>query len=126
MKIEYRSPVDDDRLFSLMREEGEEWLDYHGEAGVGRYRAALASSTTLVAWEAGEAVGFLRARDDDGFGVYVYDLLVRKACRGRSIGRSLLDRLADDFPGAPIYIMSDADGYYEKQGFARVGSVFLA
>jgi len=126
MEIRYRIPDDDDRLFAMMREEGEEWIVYHGEEGARNYRAALSSSTTLVAWEGEEALGFLRARDDDGVGVYVYDLLVRKAFRGRSIGRRLLDRLADDHPGVPLHILSDADGYYEKQGFTRVGSVFLA
>jgi hypothetical protein len=29
-----------------------------------------------------------------------------------------------DYPDRIVYVMSDLDGYYEKQGFVREGSVF--
>lgn len=68
--------------------------------------------------------GYARCREDDGFGVYVYDLLVRKAYRGREIGKSLMERVCQDFPDQPVYVMSDVDSYYEKLGYRREGSIF--
>lgn len=111
------------RLFDLLCDEGEEWSDYHGEAGRAKYVKALESSITYIACEDGLVCGYIRCRDDDGFGVYIYDLLVRKSHRGRQIGKSLIERVRADFPEDDIYVMSDVDAYYERIGFKRVGSV---
>ncbi len=35
-----------------------------------------------------------------------------------------MERVCSDFPGDTVYVMSDADKYYEKQGYRREGSVF--
>jgi GNAT superfamily N-acetyltransferase len=56
--------------------------------------------------------------------LYVYDLLVDKKWRGNNIGRKLLLAAAGDYPDSDVYIFSDADGYYEKQKFPRIGSIF--
>ncbi len=68
--------------------------------------------------------GYVRCRNDDGFGIYVYDLLVEKAFRGRSTGRRLMEQVCTDFPSDTVYVMSGVDGYYAKLGYPREGSVF--
>lgn len=62
--------------------------------------------------------------EGDGFGVYIYDLLVRKSYRGRQLGKTLMERVCQDFPSQTIYVMSDVDPYYEKLGYRREGSIF--
>jgi len=66
----------------------------------------------------------LLEEEDNGFGVYIYDLLVRKLYRGGQIGKALIEQFQHDFPEQSIYIMSDVDIYYEKLGYRRIGSVF--
>jgi hypothetical protein len=68
--------------------------------------------------------GYVRCREDDGFGVYIYDLLVRKTHRGKQIGKTLMEWVFKDFPNQTIYVMSDVDPYYEKLGYRREGSIF--
>ena len=68
--------------------------------------------------------GFARCRDDDGFGVYVYDLLVDRDYRGKGYGHMLIAQACKDFPDSTVYAMSDVDPYYEKQGYERIGSIF--
>jgi ribosomal protein S18 acetylase RimI-like enzyme len=53
----------------------------------------------FIAYEDGILCGYVRCRDDDGIEVFVYDLLVRRSCRGRSIGRTLMEKICEDFPG---------------------------
>ena len=66
----------------------------------------------------------MRCRDDNGFGIYVYDLLVRKSYRGHGIGRKLIEYLCIKHPLDTVYVMSDVDEYYQKQGYRREGSIF--
>jgi len=124
MEIRQYSKANESSLFDLLVDEGEEWRDYHGVAGRDKYIKALESSITYLAWDDDLVCGYARCREDDGFGVYVYDLLVRKAHRGRQIGKSLLERVCQDFPNQPVYVMSDVDSYYEKLGYRREGSIF--
>ena len=92
-----------DSLFAMMREEGEEWSDYYQGAGV---------------------VGFIRCREDSGFGVFVYDLLVAQRHRGASLGQALIDHVCGRSKGQPVYVLSDADDYYIKLGAEPVGTIF--
>ncbi|MDD8014460.1 MAG: GNAT family N-acetyltransferase [Acidobacteriota bacterium] len=91
-----------------------------------KYGRALANSITYVACDGDVLCGYLRCREDDGSGVYVYDLLVRKTCRGRGIGRKLMEFVCASYPEEAVYVMSDVDEYYQKQGYRRVGSIFCA
>ena len=125
MLIRRCTEADEPLLFSMLRDEGSDWEDYYGDAGREQYRRALRNSVTYLAFEEGRLCGYARCREDDGFGVYVYDLLVAKAFRGRQIGRVLMERACTDFPGQTVYVMSDVDGYYEKLGYAREGSIFI-
>lgn len=108
----------------MMRSEGEDWECYYGETAIERYKQALKNSLTYVAYEGEVLCGYARCRDDDGFGIYVYDLLVQKEYRGGSLGRKLMDRVCADYPDAAVYVMSGVDGYYEKLGYHREGSIF--
>lgn len=114
---------DEKRLFELLQSE-DGWECYGGEAAK-KYKAALLNSITYVALEGDTLYAYIRCREDDGFGVYVYDLLVSKPFLGKKTGKSLIDRVCKDFSGAPVYVMSDADGYYEKLGLKKEGSVFV-
>jgi ribosomal protein S18 acetylase RimI-like enzyme len=116
--------ADEAQLFNMLEEEGDDWSDYYGENGRGKYIRSLESSVTYVVYDGGFMCGYARCHEDCGFGVYVYDLLVRKTHRGRQIGKKLMEKLCGDFPDQPIYVMSDVDAYYEKLGYQREGSIF--
>jgi len=124
MEIKRYSKADATKVFDMIADEGDDWSDYHGPAGCSKYIKALESSITYIAYDETLVCGYVRCREDDGFGVYVYDLLVRKSYRGRQIGKILMDRVCNDFLNQPIYVMSDVDPYYEKLGYRRVGSIF--
>lgn len=124
MEIRNYSKAVESSLFDLLVDEGDEWSDYHGVAGRDKYIKALESSITFVAWDGPLVCGFVRCREDDGFGVYIYDLLVRRTHRGRQIGKSLMEWVCKNFPDQPVYVMSDVDQYYEKLGYRREGSIF--
>jgi ribosomal protein S18 acetylase RimI-like enzyme len=124
MEMTRYSSEDETALFDMLRGEGADWECYYGEAFIGRYREALVNSITYVAYEGAVLCGYARCRDDDGFGVYVYDLLVKKEYRGREIGRTLMERVCADFPESTVYVMSDVDDYYRKLGYRREGSIF--
>ena len=124
MEIRQYSKADETLLFDLLIDEGDDWIDYHGLVGRRKYVKALQSSSTYIAYDENIVCGYARCREDDGFGVYIYDLLVRKTHRGKQIGRTLIERVFKDFPNQPVYVMSDVDPYYEKLGCRREGSIF--
>lgn len=115
---------DEPMLFDLIRSEGDEWEDYYGETKSGKYMRALWNSIVYLAYEGDELCGYVRCRDDDGYGLYIYDLLVHKDYRGYGIGRKLMERVCADHPEDLVYVMSDVDDYYLKQGYHREGSIF--
>lgn len=124
MEIKRYSKADAPLLFEMLVDEGDEWSDYHGSAGRDKYIKALESSITYIAYDGTIVCGYARCREDDGFGVYVYDLLVRKSYRGNQLGKMLMEQACIEFPDQPIYVMSDVDSYYEKLGYRREGSIF--
>jgi GNAT superfamily N-acetyltransferase len=124
MQIRQYSKADETLLFDLLIDEGDDWIDYHGPVGLSKYIKALESSITYIACDENLVCGYARCREDDGFGVYIYDLLVRKTHRGKQIGKALMERVLKDFLNQAIYVMSDVDPYYEKLGYRREGSIF--
>lgn len=124
MVIKIYDKNDEMGLLDLLYDEGEEWTDYHNQNGREKLIRALASSIAYLAYEGNIVIGYIRAREDDGFGVYIYDLLVRKSYRGHNIGKQLMEHIASKYLDQTIYVMSDVDNYYEKVGYQRVGSIF--
>lgn len=124
MKIKFYSLNDENNLFEMIKNEGMEWKDYWGESNIEKYKIALLNSITFVAYDGDELSGYVRCRDDDGFGVYIYDLLVKKSKRGNNLGRKLMEYVFSEFPNDKLYVMSDVDEYYKKQGYLWEGSIF--
>lgn len=124
MEIKRYCKADESQLFEMLKEEGDDWSDYHGAEGYNKYLNALGSSITYVAYDNSILCGYVRCREDDGFGVYVYDLLVRKSYRGKQIGKMLMEQVCKEFLDQPVYVMSGVDPYYEKLGYRKEGSIF--
>ena len=81
-------------MFDMLKEEGDDWSDYHGEKGRDKYIKALKSSLTYVIYDDNILCGFVRCREDDGFGIYVYDLLEKNPIMGDSLVKSLWNKCA--------------------------------
>lgn len=89
----YSAEVDELQLFDLMKEEGTDWECYYNKTSSEKYKQALASSINYVAYSCNILCGFVRCRDDNGFGIYIYDLLVRQSFRGHDTGRKLIEHV---------------------------------
>lgn len=119
------TPEDEPLLFALLCQEGEEWKDYWQDEGWAKYRRAMANSMGYLVLKQEALCGYLRCRDDDGYGLYIYDLLVDKNHRGKGYGRLLMEQVCRDYPGSTVYVMSDVNPYYESLGYAIEGSIFI-
>ena len=108
----------------IIADEGKEWSCYSAGAAAKKYCAALKASITYVAYEGDILCGYSRSINDCGFYIYVCDLLVMPQYRGRNIGRKLMECIYKDYPDTVVYVMSDADKYYQKLGYLREGSIF--
>ena len=117
--------ADENALFALIEREGDEWKEYWCEPGRKKYQKALQNSISYLIFEDGKLCGYARCRDDDGFGIYVYDLLVDKEYRGNGYGRMLMEKVCCDHPSMAVYVMSDVDPYYSKLGYEKEGSIFI-
>ncbi len=124
MEIRKYRKEDEASLLHLLESEGPDWECYSAPRAVESFKEALAASVTYVAVEEGEVRGYSRSVRDNGFYIYISDLLVEKSCRGRETGRQLLECVCRDYPDHTVYVLSDVDGFYEKKGYLRVGSVF--
>lgn len=126
MKIEIYQKEMELQLFKLLESEGEEWSDYTSESGRTQFKKGLESSVVYVCFEEDDLIAYIRCREDNGFGIYVYDLLVRQDKRGNQVGKKLIEHVKDEYKNQSIYIMSDVDSYYEKCGYIKIGSIFEA
>jgi GNAT superfamily N-acetyltransferase len=120
----YKREKDENKLMELIQNEGEEWSCYWAFENSAKYRLALHKSITYVAYENDVLCGYSRSLDDCGFYIYVCDLLVMADYRGKNIGKQLMECIYLDYPNHTIYVMSDVDEYYQKQGYIREGSIF--
>ena len=124
MQIRRYNKEDADNVIGIVALEGEEWKAYYAPEHVDRFKSALEKSITYIACEGGALCGYSRAVDDNACGIIVCDLLVTPDHRGKNIGRQLMECISRDYPDKEVYVMSDVDVYYEKQGYKKVGSVF--
>lgn len=120
----YDPKEDETQLFALIESEGDEWDDYLNKNNRPKYQMALEQSITYVAYVGDKLCGYSRSRHDFGLYIWVIDLLVHQNYRGHAIGKQLLECITTDFPNRDVFVMSDADGYYKKQGYAKEGSIF--
>ncbi|MFW6287617.1 MAG: GNAT family N-acetyltransferase [bacterium] len=120
----YKMDEDEFQLMKMLENEGEEWSCYTDVDKSEKYKEALKNSITYVAYEGDILCGYSRSLKDFDFYIYVCDLLVMPEYRGRNIGRKLMEYIYNDYPEHIVYVMSDVDIYYEKQGYKREGSVF--
>ena len=105
----------------ILEEEG--W-DYADAGLADKYKVALERSITYVAYKDDVLCGYSRSLEDFGTYIYICDLLVKPDCRGEETGRKLMECIHLDYPKHIVYVMSGVDGYYEKLGYKRVGSIF--
>ena len=122
--IEY-TPKNEKQLFALIQREGDEWTYWQGNNWA-KYQKALTTSVTYLIFVNDVLCGYVRCRDDSGFGVYVFDLLVDKNHRGNNYGRLLLEHLYLRFQNDPVYVLGDVYPYYEdKLGYEIEGKVYV-
>ena len=129
MTVEIRKYTleDIDQLFALIEREGEQWTYWQGEDRT-KYQKALDNCITYLIFEAEILCGYARCRGDDGFGIYVLDLLVDKHYRGKEYGRFLMEQVCRDFPNEVVYVTGGTDvyPYYEnKLGYEEEGKVYI-
>jgi len=124
MTIKKYSSEDEFNLITLIKSEGEDWSDYTSELGRSSYIRAIETSIVYVIYESNEIIAFIRCKEDNGFGIYVYDLLVRQDKRENKLGQFLIEKVKNDYPEQSIHIMSDVDEYYIKCGYKKIGSIF--
>lgn len=124
LSIKPYTAKDENELFALIEREGKEWTYWQGENRV-KYKKALAECTVYLAFEGETLCGYVRARNDFGFGVYIMNLLVDKAYRGCEYGRMLMERICKDFPSGAVYVLGDVYPYYEKLGYKEEGKVYV-
>lgn len=122
-KIRRYRKMDEACLFAMLEKEAD-WQDYWLGEGKTKYQLALQTSLTYLLVEEEKICGYVRCREDDGFGIYIYDLLVTSNSRGKNYGRYLMEQVCKEFPEQPVYVMSDVDPYYEKQGYQKEGTIF--
>ena len=120
----YEKDRDEVYLMEMIEAEGDEWACYTSELMSAKYKKALENSITYVAYIGSVLCGYSRSINDNGFCIYVCDLLVNPKFRGRNIGRKLMECIYDDYPDLEAFVMSDVDVYYEKQGYQREGTLF--
>lgn len=116
----YDSAQHDERVLQLIESEGEEWKDYLTPT----YKETLKRSITYVAFADQVLCGYSRSINDHGYYIWVIDLLVHQQYRGHSIGKKLLECIHPDFPEQEVFVLSDVDEYYQKQGYSKEGSIF--
>ncbi len=111
-------------VMNIIEAEGQDWACYWAEPNRGKYKKALATSISYVALHEEDVCGYSRSMMDALY-IYICDLLVTPACRGKQLGKKLMERVAAEYPDFPIYIMSGNDEYYSKLGYSKAGSVYL-
>jgi ribosomal protein S18 acetylase RimI-like enzyme len=116
MLIRCVEPEDYDAVRQFLSAEG--WQ--HRVADAERFRKMMdATARTVVALEGARVVGFARALCDEVSNGYVSMVAVARDCRGRGIGRRLVEQLIGDDPGITWVLRAgrDSRGFWEKLGF---------
>lgn len=124
MEIRKYTGSDETALMTLIADEGKDWSCYSAEHVSEMYKRLLRGSITYVAYDGDCLCGYSRSLIDGDFYIYVCDLLVSPKHRGREIGKQLMECIYKDYPHHTVFVMSGVDGYYEKLGYSKEGSIF--
>jgi ribosomal protein S18 acetylase RimI-like enzyme len=124
MEIRKLTEQDQPLLLDLLKSAGSDWAVYYQPEFWPKYCQALTASLTYIVIENNNCIAYIRCRDDTGFGIYIYDLLVSPVARGRQLGKTLMSYIREQYPHSDIYVMSDVDVYYTKMGYKKIGSIF--
>ncbi len=122
MRIQVYEQRFEQPLLQLLRSEPD-WQLLVNDDVIDAFRRALASGDTRVLLHDDLVCGYVRAVVDD-LAVYISELYVAPAHRGRGLGKALLEKTKSTYPGREVYVLSDEDRYYEKLHYKRVGSIF--
>jgi ribosomal protein S18 acetylase RimI-like enzyme len=123
LEISKYQPKHEEDVLSVLRCDSE-WDIFTNEDSVDSYKKSLKSGISYVCYIDGNLCGFTRAIADEGFFLYISELYVVPACRGRGLGRAMLERIKVDHSDVTVYLLSDEDAYYQKLGYRKVGTVF--
>ncbi len=119
VSVEYRpiSRADYEQARAFLSKNG--WA--HRVADPERFAKMLDNSDrTVLAWEAGQVVGFARALCDGVSNGLLSMVAVAEDRRGQGIGRELVRRLMDEDAGITWTLRAGrgSEGFWRKMGFA--------
>lgn len=123
--MDYRpiSPDDYEEVRRFLSAAG--WGHRVGDAR--RFEAMMEKAgRTVVAFDGGRVVGFARALTDGVSNGYISMVAVASDCRGRGIGRELVERLIGEDAGVTWVLRAGRGsvGFWEKLGF-RVSEIAM-
>jgi ribosomal protein S18 acetylase RimI-like enzyme len=86
-------------------------------------RQALNSSTLVItAWQDRQLIGMARVVSDGVYYGTIWDVIVSPTCRGRGIGREIMQRIINHpkvkrFEFLALFASAGKEGFYERLGF---------
>jgi ribosomal protein S18 acetylase RimI-like enzyme len=111
------APADLEQLLTLFRDAG--WDAYTEDPERTQDAFTAPGSTTLVAVQSDEIVGFIQVQSDAAIQAHLSALLVDESTRGQGLGRRLLREGLRRAGGIQIDIRTRTEGYYERLGASR-------
>jgi GNAT superfamily N-acetyltransferase len=112
-------------LIHLIKNEGDDWLDYTSYDKQNIFKENLNNSIVYLLFKDSTLIGYIRGIKDIGYAIYICDLLVDKNHRGNQYGFLLMNRIKSDNQDLSVYVMSDVDKYYHTLKLDKIGSIFL-
>lgn len=115
MQIRVANQSDVQQLFDLYQSEN--WKTF-SKIRIGKL---LETSTYLVAEDNGQIIAFARYLTDGVLTTFLAELLVVPHFRRQGIGKLLIDTVKKQLPENRLELISEADDFYERVGFRKVG-----
>src|SRR5690554_1409308 len=100
----YVASRDEDALLDMILKGSRHTIKYRSKEGKKKFREALIQGPTVVVYEEGKLVGFVRAIEDSGLQLLVVDLYVNKNYRGQGLGEKLIYTLHSLQKNVPILV----------------------